>query len=129
MDGIVCDRCGRALLVDHDVRYVAEIKVYAAYDPLEITRQDLENAGDPAVWERLFEELRNRSAEELEAEVFKRFAFDLCPPCQRVFLASPLPPLAPQPAGTAPAADTANGEPPSGQEPASGNEAPGRKPG
>lgn len=88
----MCDRCGRALLVDHAVRYVAEIQVYAAYDPLEVTREDLERSGDPALWDRLLEQLNERSAEELEAEVFKRMRFDLCPPCHKAFLAQPLPP-------------------------------------
>jgi hypothetical protein len=93
MDGIICDRCGRTLLVEHEVRYVAEVKVYAAYDPMEVTREDLQRAGDPEVWDRLLEQVRARSAEELEDEVCKLFRFDLCPPCQKVYLQTPLPPV------------------------------------
>ena len=32
----ICDRCGKAILKD-ELRYVAKVEVYAAYDPLEIT--------------------------------------------------------------------------------------------
>ncbi len=41
MNGITCDMCDNELLIDEDVRYISEIQVYAAYDPLEITASDL----------------------------------------------------------------------------------------
>ncbi|GIW71036.1 MAG: hypothetical protein KatS3mg102_0578 [Planctomycetota bacterium] len=91
MEGISCDRCGRSLLVDDDVRYVVEIRVYAAYDPLEVTRQDLEQAGDPRQWDRLLAAIRARTAEQLQDEVYRELRFDLCPRCQRDYLQQPLP--------------------------------------
>ena len=36
----LCDRCGRAI-EKKALRYVAKIQVFAAYDPLEITFEDL----------------------------------------------------------------------------------------
>ena len=36
-----CDLCGKTLLADEDTRYVVKIEVYAAYDPMEITGDDL----------------------------------------------------------------------------------------
>ena len=41
MDHLTCDICGKALLTDESVRYQARIQVFAAYDPLEITPDDL----------------------------------------------------------------------------------------
>ena len=41
MDGITCDMCGKPLLVDEPARYEVRIEVYAAYDPLELTPDDL----------------------------------------------------------------------------------------
>lgn len=90
MDGISCDRCGKGLLIDEDVRYLVRIEVKAAYDPLELTREDLDKdlRGE---MKRLMEEAKKKPKGELENEVYKSFAFDLCPPCQRAYLKSPLP--------------------------------------
>jgi hypothetical protein len=84
-DGISCDRCGRSLLVEEKVRYVCEVKVYAAYDPLELTAQDL--AGDKqAEIAELLSVIEKADPEELMDEVARTFKLDLCPPCQRELL-------------------------------------------
>ena len=92
MEGIACDRCGAALLVGSDVRYEVRIEVKAAYDPMEITREDLKRdlRGEMA---RLIEKMSGMSKEEAEAQVFKSFKFDLCPPCQKLYVRAPLPSL------------------------------------
>lgn len=89
MDGIACDRCGAALLVDADVRYVMRLSIQAAYDPLELTREDLQRDLQ-ADMRTLLEGLASRSAEDLAREVHYEGRFDLCPPCQRSILADPL---------------------------------------
>ena len=91
MSDLACDRCGRSLLAFEDVRYKLEIKVYAAYDTLELTRQDLEEGDHEAEIKRLIEVAEKRDAEELENEVYKDFTFDLCMRCQKEFLKDPLP--------------------------------------
>ena len=45
MDHLTCDRCGNGLLLDAPVRYEVRIEVKSAYDPLELTREDLDRAG------------------------------------------------------------------------------------
>ena len=40
MTNRTCDRCGTAI-AEGDLRYVAKIQVFAAYDPLKITFEDL----------------------------------------------------------------------------------------
>ncbi len=89
MDGIVCDACGAALLVDEDVRYVLKIEGFAAYDPLEITKKELER-DLVAEMEALLRRLESLSAEEAQNEVYRSFRYDLCPPCWRRYLADPL---------------------------------------
>ena len=87
--GISCDGCQKSLLVDESVRYVVEVRVYAAYDPLEITRADLA-ADRREELEQILEACRTRSAEELEDQVYKEFRFHLCPPCQKKYIRDPL---------------------------------------
>ena len=86
-----CDMCGKPLLVDSDVRYVAKIEVFAAYDPMELTADDLKQDHLKAMRE-LAQTLAKADPVELENQVYKSFAFDLCPTCQKQYLKNPLPP-------------------------------------
>ena len=93
MDTATCDLCGADLLCA-ETRYVAEIRVYAAYDPLEITREDLARdvRGELAA---LIRRLRATAADEgaaqaLSDSVYKYFKFDLCAACHRKYIANPL---------------------------------------
>jgi hypothetical protein len=88
MDHLTCDRCGQGLLLDAPVRYEVKIEVKSAYDPLELTSEDLDNAG--AELERLARQLRDYPADRAQDEVYREFRFDLCSTCQRAFLAAPL---------------------------------------
>ena len=89
MDGLVCDRCGDGLLLDGDVRYVVKIEVYAAYDPLELTREDVARDHEGEMRE-LLERMKSMNAEELQRQVHQTLQFDLCLRCQRDYLKSPL---------------------------------------
>jgi hypothetical protein len=88
MNRLTCDRCGNGLLLDAPVRYEVRIEVTSAYDPLELTREDLENAEREL--RALIESLRDYSAEKAQDEVHREFRFDLCATCQKAFLANPL---------------------------------------
>jgi len=89
MDGLVCDGCGSTLLLEEDVRYVLRIEGFAAYDPLEITREDLKRDFD-AELRSLIESLCEVSADEAEGQVHREFRFDLCPACWRRYRKDPL---------------------------------------
>jgi hypothetical protein len=93
LQGLVCDRCNASLLVNQDARYVVEIKVYAAYDPLEVTAKDLEDSVDPAQLRALMEACEALAEDEAMDSIHRAFRFDLCMPCQRVYLKAPLPPV------------------------------------
>jgi hypothetical protein len=88
-DGITCDCCGKGLLIDADVRYEVRIVVKAAYDPLELTSEDLKHSRRAEI-ERLIERLQRMSPEEAQDQVYREFSFDLCPACQREYLRHPL---------------------------------------
>lgn len=89
MDGFTCDRCNEPLLVRTDVRYEVKIEVKAAYDPMEITEDDL-NLDHRAEMEKLLQQMEGLSAEEAQNQVYRAFKFDLCPPCRREYLRNPL---------------------------------------
>ena len=84
-----CDRCGRTI-TEGELRYVTKIQVYAAYDPLKITFEDLlrDHRQDIA---RLVKVCEGLSEEELMRDVFVDFQFDLCRECHKTYLAAPLP--------------------------------------
>ena len=89
MHGISCDRCNKALLVGEDVRYEVKIEVKAAYDPLEVTTEDLEQDLNAEI-RRLIDRMRGMDPQALEDQVYKAMAFDLCMACQQAYLANPL---------------------------------------
>lgn len=93
MSGLACDRCDRSLLVEDDVRYEVVIRVVAAYDPMELDLDQLgeTRAGRSEEIARLLAAIERKSAEELEAEVWKELRFDLCSRCQREYLRDPIP--------------------------------------
>ncbi len=89
MDGLVCDACGGTLLLDADVRYLVKIEGYAAYDPLELTRRDLQRDFDVEM-KALMETLSSLGEAEAQDQVHRAFAFDLCPACWRKYIKDPL---------------------------------------
>ena len=89
MDGLVCDACGGTLLLEAEVRYVVKIDGYAAYDPLELTRRDLERDFD-AEMKALMETLSSLGEDEAQDQVHRAFVFDLCPACWRRYIKDPL---------------------------------------
>jgi hypothetical protein len=92
MHHLVCDICGKALLVDEDVRYQARIQVFAAYDPLELTEADLAR-DHQAEMRALLDQLAAMDPQDVEDSVYKDMHFDLCMACQREYIRRPLPSL------------------------------------
>lgn len=89
MDGITCDRCGKGLLIDEDVRYEVKIIVKAACDPMELTAEDVAQSREDQI-NRLLEALKDLSPQEAQDQVYREFSFDLCLRCQREYLQNPL---------------------------------------
>ncbi len=76
--------------MDGELRYVAKIQVFAAYDPLEITFEDLTRDHTEEI-DRLLEVCAGLSEEELMRDVHVEFQFDLCRACQKEYVAKPMP--------------------------------------
>jgi hypothetical protein len=89
MDRLTCDGCGAPLLVESDVRYEVKIEVKAAYDPLEITEDDLAK-DHRAEMARIIAQLQHLSEQEAMDQIYRAFRFDLCTPCQRKYLKAPI---------------------------------------
>lgn len=89
MDGADCDRCREPLLVRSDVRYEVKIEVKAAYDPMEITDDDLDR-DHRAEMAELLRRMEGLTEQEAQNQVYRAFRFDLCPRCQREFIKNPL---------------------------------------
>ena len=85
----LCDRCGQPI-ESESVRYVAKIQVFAAYDPLELTFDDLNKDYKDEI-KRILDQCHDLSEEELMRDVYIEFSFDLCYPCQRAYIKAPLP--------------------------------------
>jgi hypothetical protein len=90
MNHQTCDLCGQELLTKSKVRYEVRIEVKAAYDPLEITEEDLAHDLRAEI-AKVLQQLRGISEEEAQNEVYRQFQFDLCAACQRRYVREPLP--------------------------------------
>lgn len=83
-----CDGCG-AEMERAELRYTVTIDVRAAYDRLEVGLLDLVRDHRAEILQ-LIDQMKNKTASELEEGVYKRIRLDLCPSCQRAFLRAPL---------------------------------------
>ncbi|SFH83436.1 hypothetical protein [Planctomicrobium piriforme] len=81
-----CDLCGRSI---RDQRYTAKIEVAAAFDPEELTEEDLEVDHLEQIAETLAD-MESTADFELEETGPKNFQFDMCPTCARKYLKAPL---------------------------------------
>jgi hypothetical protein len=89
MNHSTCDGCGTALPAESEVRYEVRIEVKAAYDPLEISAEDLEKDYRAEI-AKLLRRLEGLSAAEAQNQIYRAFVFDLCPACQRRYIRSVL---------------------------------------
>jgi len=85
----LCDRCGQ-LIEEGALRYIARIQVYAAYDPLKITFEDLTRDHTNEIKE-ILKQCQGMTEEELMQDVYVDFQFGLCRACQRAYIKDPLP--------------------------------------
>ena len=87
-----CDVCKRELDRDNDLRYVAKIEVYAAFDPMSADedsddREHLQEIQD--ILERLDSDAQLDDA-QIGDDLYQELRFDLCPECRNRFMKNPL---------------------------------------
>ena len=83
-----CDLCGKALLIEEEVRYEVNIEIKAAFDSEEATTAlhiDLQDE-----MSELIDLMEDIDSNEIENEVYKVFRFDLCNDCRRAYMKDPL---------------------------------------
>ncbi|MFV0444447.1 MAG: hypothetical protein ACK5Q5_12830 [Planctomycetaceae bacterium] len=81
-----CDLCGRMIARE---RFEAKLEVAAAFDPDEITGEDLDGDHLQSIADEL-DELEDTSQFEIAETGPKKFRFDLCSQCLERFLKDPL---------------------------------------
>jgi hypothetical protein len=74
---------------ERDLRYTATIDVRAAYSEMEVGLADLVRDHRREILD-LLEHLRQRDPVEVEEQIYKKIKLDLCPRCQKIFIANPL---------------------------------------
>lgn len=70
--------------------YVVKIDVYADPSVPAVSTEDLEETDFDHTFEKLIEQMKHLSADDLQDDVHRRFEYRICRPCQRRFLANPL---------------------------------------
>ncbi|MHC4916038.1 MAG: hypothetical protein ACYTGB_11170 [Planctomycetota bacterium] len=89
-DTASCDRCGADLL-GADVRYVAEMKIWAAYDVMELgTRRGLQERDLHSEYVDALIDAARQSEQEAMDSVYWQRKFDLCAKCRKELQADPL---------------------------------------
>jgi hypothetical protein len=89
-DTATCDRCGADLL-GAEVHYIAEMKVWAAYDVIELgSRRRLDEVDYRAEYRRALAEAERQTDEAAANSVYWARRYDLCAECQKKLLADPL---------------------------------------
>jgi hypothetical protein len=89
MDHRTCDLCGQELRKGNEIRYEVRIEVKAAYDPMNLSDQDLAKDFREEI-ARVLQQLEGMSPAEAQNQVYRLFEFDLCPACQRMYVRDPL---------------------------------------
>jgi len=69
--------------------YVVRIDVFADPELPAVTAAELAAANDGEM-QKLLEQMKHMTAEELQDQVFRRVEFRICPACHAPFLANPL---------------------------------------
>ncbi len=81
-----CDCCKRVIDLDHEVRYVLRMEVFAAADNCDASMDD-----DRDYLQEIEDILsRDEADEELGSDVYQEVRFDLCAECRERFLSNPL---------------------------------------
>jgi hypothetical protein len=80
--------CG-CLIIGDEVRYELNMKLFAGYDILEITEEDLKRDTSRDL-DALVRLMNKMDAEELERQVYEEFHFDICVRCRELFRNDPL---------------------------------------
>lgn len=83
-----CDMCG-AKIERSSLRYIVKTEVFAGYDTLIITKEDLERDHSKEI-EELIRKMGEMDPKKLADDVYVSFKFDLCKKCKEIYTRDPL---------------------------------------
>ena len=89
MNHRTCDLCGKELPKDGEVRYEVKIEIKAAYDPLNVTEDELAKDFRTEI-AKVLQQLEGMSVAEAQNQVYRMFAYDLCAACQKAYVRNPM---------------------------------------
>lgn len=85
----ICDRCHR--LIAPGEQYIVKIEILADPEPPAMRRDEIQSTDYREEMRRLLALMENSTPRELQDDVYRRFEFRLCRPCQQRYLENPLP--------------------------------------
>jgi len=85
---LLCHRCGAALTPGEGNFYVIRIEAIADPTPPTLSEHDFEIDINAEI-EKLLEEMKHMSPQELMDQVYRRLTIHLCGPCYRTWIEDP----------------------------------------
>jgi|SRR5208282_1180765 len=82
-----CDLCKRDLDLEHDLRYVVKMEIFAAMDTVEDEDDDNDHLQEI---QDIIERLDDVEDGQIGEEVCQQLRFDLCAECRSKFVKNPL---------------------------------------
>ena len=86
---LFCHRCGAILTPGQGDFYVARIEAFADPTPPNVSREQFDAIDPSKEIDRLIEQLRDVSEQELMDQVYRRLTIHLCGPCYRKWIENP----------------------------------------
>jgi hypothetical protein len=86
---LLCARCGAELTPGKGDFYVVRIEALADPSPPQFSEEDLQHDHRAEI-ERLIEQMRNLSEQELTDQVYRRLVLYLCGPCYHRWIEDPV---------------------------------------
>jgi hypothetical protein len=84
----ICDRCGNT--IPPHAHYIVKMQVYADPSLPAVTADDIEEADYQRRMTELLRQMENRSAQQLEDDVYWQREFKICRECQLTLIRDPL---------------------------------------
>lgn len=85
---VICDLCGQPL--PKHASYVVRMDVFADPSIPPLSSDDLDETSFDESLDKLLDEMKDMTADDLQDGVHRHFEFRLCPKCHRRFLANPM---------------------------------------
>jgi len=86
---LFCHRCGAVLTPGQGDFYVVRIEAFADPTPPDLTEDDVAGIDPSAEIDRLIEQMRDMSEQELMDQVYRRMTIHLCGRCYRAWIDNP----------------------------------------